>query len=73
MEGMGEKTKGKILVPATFSKALERERERASSWDQTFQTSEVEILAQNQLQTGPLPSHSSQKDDFFFNSSHLML
>ncbi len=50
-----------------------RERERASSWDQTFQTSEVEILAQNQLQTGPLPSHSSQRDDFFFYSSHLML
>jgi hypothetical protein len=74
MEGMGEKT-GKILVPATFGKApaRERERERASSWDQTFQTSEVEILAQNQLQTGPLPSHSSQRDDFFFYSSHLML
>jgi hypothetical protein len=73
MEGMGEKT-GKILVPATFGKAPARERERASSWDQTFQTSEVEILAQNQLQTGPLPSHSSQRDDFFFfYSSHLML
>jgi hypothetical protein len=69
---MGEKTKGKILVPATFSKAPHRERE-SFKLVSNLPDFRVEILAQNQLQTGSLPSHSSQRDDFFFYSSHLML